>query len=185
MHGSGHRTESHAMKRKYPDVPDAPDEDGGGLGKMNLQPFQLTGTQVASRNKEDNEDSGGQDDWEVVSHRRNKKPKKVPKKESSNYPSITHSANSRLQTHVKISDLQALVLYILADGPSPQWVSIKNHKSIRRVVVIMAPGLEAGMFSGDIPLQGTSGDNESDKDRRLTQVASRSSESSPDSRYPV
>ena len=69
-----------------------------------------------------------------------------------NYPSIEHSHHARLQSHVKITDLQALVLYLLADGNAPQWVSVRNRTSIRQVVMLMVPGLELGMFNGKVPL---------------------------------
>jgi RNA exonuclease 1 len=67
-----------------------------------------------------------------------------------NYPAITHSANARLQSFVKVSDLQNLVLYLLADGTAPQWCSVRHHHNFRKVVVVMVPGLEAGMFDGKI-----------------------------------
>ncbi|KAJ4400809.1 hypothetical protein N0V91_008440 [Didymella pomorum] len=69
-----------------------------------------------------------------------------------NYPAIEHSHHARLQSHVKITDLQALVLYLLADGNAPQWVSVRNRTSIRQVVMLMVPGLELGMFNGEVPL---------------------------------
>ncbi|KAF3001984.1 hypothetical protein E8E13_007784 [Curvularia kusanoi] len=69
-----------------------------------------------------------------------------------NYPSIEHSHHARLQSHVKITDLQALVLYLLADGNAPQWVSVRNRTSIRQVVMLMVPGLELGMFNGKVSL---------------------------------
>ncbi|KAF2400360.1 hypothetical protein EJ06DRAFT_466271, partial [Trichodelitschia bisporula] len=81
-----------------------------------------------------------------------KKRKKNPAKGTSNYPEIAFSANSRLQSYVKLSDLQQLALYILADAPAPQWVAVRHHTSIKQVVVMMVPGLEAGMFTGEIPL---------------------------------
>ncbi|KAI7092453.1 hypothetical protein KC352_g40302, partial [Hortaea werneckii] len=37
-------------------------------------------------------------------------------------------------------------------GTSPQWVSVKHHANVRKVVALMVPGLEAGMFNGQIPL---------------------------------
>jgi RNA exonuclease 1 len=73
-----------------------------------------------------------------------------------NYPAIEHSHHARLQSHVKITDLQSLVLYLLADGNAPQWVSVRNRTSIRQVVMLMVPGLELGMFNGDVPLGPTS-----------------------------
>jgi RNA exonuclease 1 len=73
-----------------------------------------------------------------------------------NYPSIEHSHHARLQSHVKITDLQSLILYLLADGNAPQWVSVRNRTSIRQVVMLMVPGLELGMFNGDVSLDSTS-----------------------------
>lgn len=70
-----------------------------------------------------------------------------------NYPSIEHSHHARLQSHVKIADLQSLVLYLLADANAPQWVSVRNRTSIRQVVMLMVPGLELGMFNGKVPLE--------------------------------
>ncbi|RKF58909.1 putative exonuclease [Erysiphe neolycopersici] len=75
-----------------------------------------------------------------------KKSKKIPKTESDNYPSITFSEKCKLQTQIKLSDLQSLILYILADGTSPNFVSIRNRSQIRKVVVLMVPGLELSMF---------------------------------------
>ncbi|KYG42870.1 hypothetical protein M433DRAFT_146391 [Acidomyces richmondensis BFW] len=79
--------------------------------------------------------------------------------ESDNYPAIRYSSHARLQSYVKISDLQNLTLYLLADAPAPQWVSILNHSAIRKVVVVMVPGLEVDMFNGKIPLRHVDNDN--------------------------
>ena len=73
-----------------------------------------------------------------------------------NYPSIEHSHHARLQSHVKITDLQSLVLYLLADGNAPQWASVRNRTSIRQVAMLMVPGLELGMFNGDVSLDSAS-----------------------------
>ncbi|KAI6246678.1 hypothetical protein HI914_05132 [Erysiphe necator] len=75
-----------------------------------------------------------------------KKVKKIPKSESDNYPSITFSKECKLQNQIKISDLQSLILYILADGTSPNFVSVRNRSQIRKVVTLMVPGLELSMF---------------------------------------
>lgn len=75
-----------------------------------------------------------------------KKAKKIPKAGSDNYPSITFSPDSRLQSKIKISDLQNLALYIVADGSGPQWISVRHRPQIRKVVVLMVPGLEKEMF---------------------------------------
>lgn len=93
------------------------------------------------------------DDWEVAGSKKSKKRKKAPAKEKGNYPEIGHSVNARLQSYVKLYDLQGLVLYTLADGTAPQWCSIKHHSSIRKVVTVMVPGLEHGLFNGAISLE--------------------------------
>ncbi|KAJ4345864.1 uncharacterized protein N0V89_011999 [Didymosphaeria variabile] len=85
------------------------------------------------------------------------------------YPVIKHSHNARLNNSTKISDLQALALYILADGTAPQWVAVENRNSIRKVVVLMVPGLELDMFNGKIPLESSFIDEntaETNKDAR-------------------
>lgn len=88
-------------------------------------------------------DSG---EWEVV----NKK-----KKKKTNYPRLKHNELHRMQASVKLGDLQALLLYCLADGTSPQWISIQHHAMVQKAVVLFVPGLEKGMFNGSIPLDQT------------------------------
>ena len=102
------------------------------------------------RSVDDNDDDGGE--WEVAESHRSKKRKKMPKKEGGNYPSISHSSHSRLQTFVKLGDLQNLALYVLADGTAPQWCAVRHHTNVRKVVALMVPGLEADMFDGKIDL---------------------------------
>lgn len=120
---------------------------------------------VDGPNDEQNEVEHG-DDWEVAGSKRSKKRKKAPTKEKGNYPSIGHSAHARLQSYVKIHDLQNLVLYLLADGTSPQWCSIRHHANVRKVVALMVPGLEAGMFDGAIPLEAEDAPQEDIKDEK-------------------
>lgn len=113
-----------------------------------LPEFNLTSARPASRDSEASKDDEtmGEDGWQKVEGRPKKKPKKIPKPKSKNYPAIEFSKECRLQTQVKISDLQNLVLYILADGPSPNFVSVRHRPEIRKVVVLMVPGLEMSMF---------------------------------------
>lgn len=87
-----------------------------------------------------------------------------------NYPAIEHSHQARLQSHVKIMDLQSLVLYLLADGTAPQWVSVRNRTGIQRVVMLLVPGLDLDMFSGRValgstPLPSSAADKEADNGR--------------------
>jgi RNA exonuclease 1 len=98
--------------------------------------------------------------WQTVERRGGKKKRKInPQKDSANYPVISHSHHARLQSPIKIGDFQALALYVLADGPAPQWVSVRHHGAIKKVVALMIPGLDPGMFFGktalvDLPTDG-------------------------------
>jgi len=88
-------------------------------------------------------DSGGE--WQVVDN-------SAKKQKIKNYPGLGYSESHRLQSSIKLGDLQSLVLYCLADGMSPQWVSVRHHGMIKKVVVLLVPGLEKGMFDGSLAL---------------------------------
>lgn len=72
--------------------------------------------------------------------------------EKTKYPDLTY-VEGNLQASIRISDLQGLMLYCFADGIAPQWISIKHSGHMRKVVVLMVPGLEIGMFDGTLPLE--------------------------------
>ena len=74
------------------------------------------------------------------------------KQKKQNYPGLGYSDLHKLHTSVNINHLQALVLYCLADGTSPQFVSVRHHGMVRKAVVLLVPGLEQGMFDGSIQL---------------------------------
>ncbi|KAI9781697.1 MAG: hypothetical protein M1816_002221 [Peltula sp. TS41687] len=137
---------------KSPDTPDpiqnaAPHPSTGNPATDERDPEKHENT------PHDQETGTNDDGWEVVaSQRLNKKRKKVPKKTSTRYPAITFSSQSRLNSAIKISDLQGLVLYIFGQDTAPQWVSVRHHSEIRKIVVLMVPGLERGMFNGSINL---------------------------------
>ncbi|KAL6703173.1 hypothetical protein ACN47E_010166 [Coniothyrium glycines] len=82
--------------------------------------------------------------------------RKKERKLQRSYPAIEHSHHARLQSHVKLVDLQALLLYLLADGNAPQWVSVRSRSNIQQVVMLLVPGLQLGMFNGEIALQDES-----------------------------
>ena len=90
----------------------------------------------ALRNHRENED-----EWQTNESKRTKKRKKLPKKDGSNYPAVYHSHTARLQSFVKLSDLQNLALYMLADGTAPQWCAVKHHASVRLCIryAVLAP----------------------------------------------
>lgn len=102
-----------------------------------------------------------EDDWTVVKKkfkdRKNQaSPKETTKKPRNTYPTLTYAEIHRLTSSIKISDLQNLVLYCLADGVSPQWVSVQYHSRVTRAVVLFVPGLEKGMMNGEIALDDAS-----------------------------
>src|ERR1700759_4449013 len=96
-------------------------------------------------------------EWHQVHHRKNKKrkidgdaPKDLGKPKDAEF---IFSPSTRLQNFLKISDLQNLILYLLADGIAPNWIGVRNRQDIQKAVVLMVPGLEYGMFNGSIKLQ--------------------------------
>ncbi|KAK2798476.1 hypothetical protein FQN50_008836 [Emmonsiellopsis sp. PD_5] len=72
--------------------------------------------------------------------------------EKTKYPTLTY-VEGRLQSSIRIADLQGLLLYCFGDGIAPQWISMKHSGHVRKVVVLMVPGLEIGMFDGTLPLK--------------------------------
>jgi len=148
------------------------------LRQPDLPEFNLTSARPPIQEGESAEDEevGDSQEWQTIENGRStKKAKKIPKKSSSNYPSFEYSKESRLSAQVKISDLQSLVLYILADGPSPQFVSVRHRPEIRKVVVLMVPGLERNMFK-------LNADGISSKKKEKSSESSRYT--SPDEYYP-
>ncbi|KAF1813585.1 exonuclease [Eremomyces bilateralis CBS 781.70] len=133
-------------KRKYSS------ENGFGIGET-LANINGSTDKPESQNADSKPDEDG---WQVVQHR-SKKPK-----HDRSYPEFVHSPNSRLQSQVSVSNLQSLILYLLADGIAPQWISVKNRTAVKKVVVLMVPGLEAGMFHGTIDLEPPSDNGPAD-----------------------
>jgi RNA exonuclease 1 len=137
-------------KRKHRDEAASPAPGMGSTLSLLRQPdlpaFTLTSAKPQSSENESPKDANAEG-WQTIENGRpTKKAKKIPKAHSSNYPAITFSTESRLQSKIKLGDLQGLVLYLLADGTSPQWVSVRHRSQIRKVVVMMVPGLVQSMF---------------------------------------
>ena len=137
---------------------------GGGRGKKrnykrfaedNLPENNLMGvgatlahlqSSVASSDTKHDKSDPDSEGWQVVDRTGKRQKQK-------NYPSLNYSNSYRMQTSVRLGDLQGLVLYCLADGTSPQWVAVRHHMMIKKVVVLFVPGLERGMFDGSIALE--------------------------------
>ncbi len=166
MHSSN-LSPSNRKKRKH--IDDDETADRPALPQQpSLPAFNLTGASSPTTKS----DEGGE--WQTVERHTKKKLKKIPKVSSSNYPAIEFSSKDcRLQSYVKLSDLQSLALYILADGTSPQFVSVRHRNEIRKVVLLMVPGLEMGMFRAE----NTNSPREHDHRNHNS--------SSPDDFYPI
>ncbi|KAL8948902.1 MAG: hypothetical protein Q9222_004949, partial [Ikaeria aurantiellina] len=124
------------------------------------------------------DDGANEDDdaWTVVG-------KGGKKRKTKNYPALVYNELHKQQSSVKISDLQQLVLYCLADGTSPQWISVRHHFGVKKAVVLFVPGLEHSMFDGSVALDtGTSPHVPSTV---ADQQANDVSHSSPDDYLPV
>jgi RNA exonuclease 1 len=91
-------------------------------------------------------------EWKSVGRINGKKKRRGDDGEKIKYPSLTY-VEGRLQSSIRIADLQSLLLYCFADGIAPQWISMKHSGHVRKIVVVMVPGLELGMFDGSIPLE--------------------------------
>lgn len=137
-------------KRKQPNNPSSgptlPIEEPPELPLVKFGEFKLTSncgptTTHTETDKEEEEEGGGE--WEPAK-KKQKKAKKEPK--GRNYPEMLLSPQ-KLRGAVKISDLQNLALWLVADGVAPQWLMVRNKPEIRRVVVLMVPGLTLDMFT--------------------------------------
>ena len=120
------------------------------------------------------------DGWETVERRSKMRKKRHPRrktekeneeepsengkpKSKGNRPALTYAELHQLQSCIRISDLQGLVLYCLADGTSPQWISVSHHGHVKKAVVLMVPGLEKDLFNGEIRLLEVVGGGDVDR----------------------
>lgn len=157
-----------------------------GAIEADLKPQIATGTTTPESNglkraKPHDESVDGDDQgWQLVQKksRPSKKPKKVPKADSSNYPSIKFNYNAKLQAKVSLEQLRNLILYLFADGVAPQWVSVSQRPQFRKIVTLMVPGLEEAMFRRNVDFatyNDKEADGSDDRPRAIT---------SPDDYYP-
>ncbi|OJJ46204.1 hypothetical protein ASPZODRAFT_2073079 [Penicilliopsis zonata CBS 506.65] len=126
----------------------SPGKNGFGIAQT-LSLLQAASTSAATPNGVAN---GSEQPQQPPTGAVNKsKKKKRADGEKTKYPVLTY-VEGRLQSSIRIADLQGLLLYCFADGIAPQWISVKHSGHVRKVVVLMVPGLEIGMFDGTIPL---------------------------------
>lgn len=138
---------------------------GATLAHLQSPELPLQGANVASHSQKhdrvENVHGSDSEEWTYVGKggKRQKKDHqtmhegKQQGKSKGNYPGLTFAELHKLQSGIKINDLQNLALYCLADGTSPQWVAVRHHNNVKKAVVLFVPGLEKGMFNGDIALE--------------------------------
>ena len=106
---------------------------------------------MRGRDRTSADDDDDDEGWQVAGSK-SRESKRRAGNERVKYPELDfHGKNT---VSVRIADLQNLVLYTLADGIAPNWLAFKHARHTRKVVVIMAPGLERGMFDGSFDLTG-------------------------------
>ena len=59
---------------------------------------------------------------------------------------IQSPALIRLQRQLHLGDLQDLILYLLGLGKAPMWLGIPNRSAIKKIVILLVPGLDQRMI---------------------------------------
>lgn len=83
-------------------------------------------------------------EWSVAESKSSRKKRRKVQQDSENRPSIRFLKTR--PDRVQLKALQDLVLYVLADCIAPSWLAVNNAKQIRKVVVLMVPGLDQEML---------------------------------------
>lgn len=120
-------------------------EDGDELG--------LGGTTVQDQQNECGEHNSEMTKRSRKKQRKNKATKARSQTDSNGTGTSTNKpglqfASHRLNSSVKLTDLRDLVLYCLADGVAPSWISVQNRNQFQKAVIVLVPGLEKSMFDG-------------------------------------
>ncbi|KAJ7049934.1 ribonuclease H [Mycena amicta] len=93
------------------------------------------------------------DGWTKVEKRKNKKEKKTEDKTGATQPRFMY-ANTEIvkRNHaIGIEDVRDLVLHIMADASSPNFVRINDSTLIKKVVTVLIPGLTAELLNLPAP----------------------------------
>jgi RNA exonuclease 1 len=151
-------------KRKYRDFSDRPrtKEQSYGVGdamhevkkrRLSSEPSEVAekpsvmaseAAQNGAANSREGDDADDDDDgWQTVTHKSKKRDSGGKK---TKYPELVF--HCKKQDSIRIADLQQLILYTFADGVAPTWVAFQNYGHVRKIVVLMVPGLEKEMFDG-------------------------------------
>ncbi|KAG4303207.1 hypothetical protein PCANB_000599 [Pneumocystis canis] len=81
---------------------------------------------------------------QIKSEKRTKKELKKRK-----YP-IIKITNISPEKYIGINDLRDIVLWIFGNTSAPSWITVKNKSSIKRIVVLLIPGLDPTLFNLDV-----------------------------------
>lgn len=85
-------------------------------------------------------DLGDDDGWTKVTSKQNKTARNKRDRDADDYPRLRY--HQTYQSELKIKDLKDLGMYVLTDEVAPKWIAVANAKSIKKVVVLMVPGLD-------------------------------------------
>ncbi|RMZ85099.1 hypothetical protein DV738_g70, partial [Chaetothyriales sp. CBS 135597] len=125
-------------KRKHEDF----QEDGASASVSAQDTSDSSSRHTSSRSESVSQEAGIEGSELKKSKKQKKKDKRAMKALADGNLSPAFTFSKPVASPLRIKDLQALVLYLLADGVSPQWVAIEHVKNISRVVVLMVPGLD-------------------------------------------
>ncbi len=82
--------------------------------------------------------------WTVVGSHSSKNKRRKIEQIPDGEPSVSFLKTK--PERVELKALQDLILYVLADGPGPTWMAIKNAQQFKKAVVLMVPGLDREML---------------------------------------
>ncbi|KAJ5085137.1 hypothetical protein N7532_009908 [Penicillium argentinense] len=130
------------------------DEDDDPIGEVRPGGVGVAGILSRVRGESvspESNDAATNGSGDMTSEKKKKKKRIDGEHDRIKYPTLTY-AEGKLQNSVRIADIQGLLLYCFSDGVAPQWISLKHSRNVRKVTILMVPGLELGMFDGSIPL---------------------------------
>lgn len=140
-------------KRKFSETGYSDDDEPVRISSTANNGFGVAETLSLLHNQEASSEAASQNQETTTSEMgKTSKKKKRADGEKTKYPTLTY-VEGKMQSSIRIADLQGLLLYCFADGIAPQWISVKHSGHVRKVVVLMVPGLELGMFDGSVPLE--------------------------------
>lgn len=135
-HSSGHRRDAHRR-----DQYTSSGNDHKRRRLSNEMSSSANDAATVINGAHSNQQEDGDDGWTKVSSKSSKRDKKKEKtSDRGDYPALRNHQN--YQSEIRLKDVRDLGLYVLADEVAPKWTAVANSKSVRKVVVVMLPGLD-------------------------------------------